>query len=112
MLCLSRVSGTHNALKMDNGQRFVVVGRKGERELGGVRTNRVSVLDRAAALGCCSVAGHVAKHFYICLLFVVCVGGGIKSGQAGERQPRSRPCLLYTYPSPRDATLSRMPSSA
>ena len=23
-----------------------------------------------------------------------------------------RPCLLYTSPSPRDATLSRMPSSA
>ena len=25
---------------------------------------------------------------------------------------RSTPCLLYTSPSPRDATLSRMPSSA
>ena len=24
----------------------------------------------------------------------------------------ARPCLLYTSPSPRDATLSRMPSSA
>ena len=27
-------------------------------------------------------------------------------------RPRSRACLLYTSPSPRDATLSRMPSSA
>ena len=26
--------------------------------------------------------------------------------------PPSKPCLLYTSPSPRDATLSRMPSSA
>ena len=26
--------------------------------------------------------------------------------------PRYFPCLLYTSPSPRDATLSRMPSSA
>ena len=26
--------------------------------------------------------------------------------------PGSTPCLLYTSPSPRDATLSRMPSSA
>ena len=26
--------------------------------------------------------------------------------------PRKRICLLYTSPSPRDATLSRMPSSA
>ena len=29
----------------------------------------------------------------------------------GERFP-IKPCLLYTSPSPRDATLSRMPSSA
>ena len=28
------------------------------------------------------------------------------------RDPRSHFCLLYTSPSPRDATLSRMPSSA
>ena len=27
-------------------------------------------------------------------------------------RPQSKPCLLYTSPSPRDATLSRMPSSA
>ena len=26
--------------------------------------------------------------------------------------PEFKPCLLYTSPSPRDATLSRMPSSA
>ena len=30
--------------------------------------------------------------------------------ETGER--RSYACLLYTSPSPRDATLSRMPSSA
>ena len=29
-----------------------------------------------------------------------------------ERQTRDSICLLYTSPSPRDATLSRMPSSA
>ncbi len=28
------------------------------------------------------------------------------------RPPTGTPCLLYTSPSPRDATLSRMPSSA
>ena len=32
-----------------------------------------------------------------------CLGGGLRSGGS---------CLLYTSPSPRDATLSRMPSSA
>ena len=30
----------------------------------------------------------------------------------GQVYPRSLDCLLYTSPSPRDATLSRMPSSA
>ena len=31
---------------------------------------------------------------------------------AGEATAKYRTCLLYTSPSPRDATLSRMPSSA
>ena len=35
-------------------------------------------------------------------------GGGIKEGKEGGIEA----CLLYTSPSPRDATLSRMPSSA
>ena len=39
----------------------------------------------------------------------------IKQGKEMEEMPRERNvrnCLLYTSPSPRDATLSRMPSSA
>ena len=51
------------------------------------------------------------------LLVVVFLTGGnplsLLDGMMGEQQqvdPRS--CLLYTSPSPRDATLSRMPSSA
>ena len=35
-------------------------------------------------------------------------GGTTKASQARARKA----CLLYTSPSPRDATLSRMPSSA
>ena len=35
-------------------------------------------------------------------------GGGIQCGTPGH----THFCLLYTSPSPRDATLSRMPSSA
>ena len=38
--------------------------------------------------------------------------GGGAAGDAGVPPPAPRPCLLYTSPSPRDATLSRMPSSA
>ena len=33
-------------------------------------------------------------------------------GEAGQSTEDDRTCLLYTSPSPRDATLSRMPSSA
>ena len=33
-------------------------------------------------------------------------------GVNGPAQQQAEPCLLYTSPSPRDATLSRMPSSA
>ena len=36
----------------------------------------------------------------------------IKYGGAAMAHAELRACLLYTSPSPRDATLSRMPSSA
>ena len=45
-------------------------------------------------------------------------GGSVKDRAAlgilleAEEQGVLKPCLLYTSPSPRDATLSRMPSSA
>ena len=32
--------------------------------------------------------------------------------QDNSKRPLNKDCLLYTSPSPRDATLSRMPSSA
>ena len=36
----------------------------------------------------------------------------IEKLKAGINKAKINPCLLYTSPSPRDATLSRMPSSA
>ena len=36
----------------------------------------------------------------------------LKIAHTGQLYRGSKPCLLYTSPSPRDATLSRMPSSA
>ena len=39
-------------------------------------------------------------------------GGCIESSVITAAQEIMRTCLLYTSPSPRDATLSRMPSSA
>ena len=38
--------------------------------------------------------------------------GVVVTGTTGETSTLTDPCLLYTSPSPRDATLSRMPSSA
>ena len=35
-----------------------------------------------------------------------------KANKGHEPQHRDNPCLLYTSPSPRDRTRSRMPSSA
>ena len=35
-----------------------------------------------------------------------------RAGWLTDKAPIFKPCLLYTSPSPRDATLSRMPSSA
>ena len=54
------------------------------------------------------------------LLHFVIVGGGPTGVEFGAELydfitrdvARLYPCLLYTSPSPRDATLSRMPSSA
>ena len=44
------------------------------------------------------------------------LGVGRPGARVGAGRPGARrwimPCLLYTSPSPRDATLSRMPSSA
>ena len=37
---------------------------------------------------------------------------GVKCYINSEELDKSKICLLYTSPSPRDATLSRMPSSA
>ena len=38
--------------------------------------------------------------------------GQTLAADGSDRTPQGQTCLLYTSPSPRDATLSRMPSSA
>ena len=54
-----------------------------------------------------------AERAYRCVVLEFCGGGDLRDlvrrdGPVAEREG----CLLYTSPSPRDATLSRMPSSA
>ena len=47
---------------------------------------------------------HVPKHLYVC--------SDHFESECYEKNMQVSACLLYTSPSPRDATLSRMPSSA
>ena len=56
-------------------------------------------------------ARHVLDRFHVIRWFTAGLTAMRRDIQ--RRQPEGiKPCLLYTSPSPRDATLSRMPSSA
>ena len=55
------------------------------------------------------------EKYFVFLTTIVCSGGrfsGHFKVSNVEIVTRREHCLLYTSPSPRDATLSRMPSSA
>ena len=55
------------------------------------------------------VARKAKGIFFLCFLVA---SGGVLGRLIGELGAVVSACLLYTSPSPRDATLSRMPSSA
>ena len=59
-------------------------------------------------------AASVFNHLPFCLLYTSDAADEEDSVDLGGRRIINKwgPCLLYTSPSPRDATLSRMPSSA
>ena len=61
-------------------------------------------------------ANYLAKQFAAKEAISKALGTGIGSIRFTDievlRNSNGQPCLLYTSPSPRDATLSRMPSSA
>ena len=48
----------------------------------------------------------------ICAILVFLMQAGFMCLESGLSRNKNSICLLYTSPSPRDATLSRMPSSA
>ena len=64
------------------------------------------------ALGLASASGKSKKKKARNALIGAAAGGAIASSSQGSTNGMLYTCLLYTSPSPRDATLSRMPSSA
>ena len=75
-----------------NSQRDAVIGGVAGAIIGGVAGHQNDETPEGIAIG--GVAGAIAGHVL------------------GKAKDRNIHCLLYTSPSPRDATLSRMPSSA
>ena len=69
----------------------------------GELADALTALDADDAIGCVILTGH-DKAF--------AAGADIKEMMEDKYLDLYKNCLLYTSPSPRDATLSRMPSSA
>ena len=87
------------------------------RQIGLVVTLRLTVLRHGGgtAVRSCIRAECIADRTVFVLVHVIGragIGIALGSGKRIPRAERGRVCLLYTSPSPRDATLSRMPSSA
>ena len=63
-----------------------------------------------------SQAGRKSAHSTVITMLNIMFDKGFlkrkKDGKSFLFSPKVKNCLLYTSPSPRDATLSRMPSSA
>jgi len=70
---------------------------------------RLHVVDLDGAREGRPANARVIGHLIEALLIPVQVGGGLRDRQSIDRY---LDCLLYTSPSPRDRTRSRMPSSA
>ena len=67
----------------------------------------VAKLDAALYPAVCSVNTYLSNYILVFLLVAVGLWYSIKT-----RFVQVRCCLLYTFPSPRDISGSRMPSSA
>ena len=76
-------------------ERFSLGGAREDSEVGGGKMNFCG-----------------SDFMLLVLLEVLQVRVGGQGEGEGERKRERESCLLYTSPSPRDATLSRMPSSA
>ena len=81
----------------------------------GTLTETIEAIHLAARNGYSSISSHRSGETEDSTIADLAVGlntGQIKTGSASRSDRMAKYCLLYTSPSPRDATLSRMPSSA
>ena len=75
-------------------------------------TYRTPLLRHAAMFGLAAgFFAWIVIAFWVLMAFSVTIGEP-RDGINGDKGVYVQACLLYTSPSPRDATLSRMPSSA
>ena len=82
----------------------------------GLKEDTLSARDLLASKDLARIVGEVVtldqKRESLIRHALSLVGGSEALVSAGIKLPEVQTCLLYTSPSPRDATLSRMPSSA
>ena len=80
---------------------------KGDKMCGKGINDIIVRLGKAIGL---KISAHFLRHTAITLALEL--GEPLQKVQSYARHASANTCLLYTSPSPRDATLSRMPSSA
>ena len=93
---------------------FIVLGKFSDQGLKGLMTSdadRAAIVDKAAgAAGAKMISYHITRGVYdFC---VIAEGDDEETVLAMKGTVMMSGCLLYTSPSPRDRTRSRMPSSA
>ena len=89
-------------------ERFSYYGMRGLLSIY-IATSATKMINEGPGLGWSGKDALWLYGWYTMLVYVMAIPGGIIADKwLGQRKT----CLLYTSPSPRDATLSRMPSSA
>ena len=71
----------------------------------------LSAIEEMSVMDLVELISAIEEKFGVTAAAAVAAAPAAAGGDAGEAA-EEKDCLLYTSPSPRDATLSRMPSSA
>ena len=102
----------HEWVRVEGDIAYVGITDFAQGELGDIVYVEIETLNEEIEMG--DVFGTVEAVKTVSDLFMPISGEVIELNEKLESEPElvNSDCLLYTSPSPRDATLSRMPSSA